>query len=45
VLNAFRHQRYGHLQALVYLSVRRMCSTPFGIRGMGISVIPWNLCT
>ena len=34
VLNAFRHQRNGHLAIAQALPLQHVCSTPFGIKGM-----------
>ena len=40
VLNALRHQRFGHLlDPMVELACSYQCSTPYGIRGLDIGAI------
>ncbi len=38
VLNALRHQRFGHLSGSRYSVGMNKCSTPYGIRGLGTNV-------
>ena len=38
MLNALRHQRFGHKGILPQCKHLELCSTPYGIKGLGISI-------
>ncbi len=42
VLNAFRHQRFFHTNAVPLRNNSRMCSTPFGIKGSFTRLTLWT---
>ena len=44
VLNAFRHQRFGHTMRGALPDCDWMCSTPFGIRGSDTPALPNGSC-